>query len=135
MSRQAALAAILVLAGISTASCMDPLLISKESFGFTIKNDLAATVVVEGCSNTQCTQHDVRYTLAPGGSVKETGQPDGAARPWKVLTSSGRTIGCMPFRFSRRLTTDRAFGVSMHVPCGSDGGVGAIGRGDWPGAP
>jgi hypothetical protein len=132
--RKKALAAIFVLVSISASACMDPLSISKESFGFTIKNDLAVTVVVEACSNPGCTQADPGYTLAPHASIKEGGQPDGAVRPWKILTTSGSTLGCMPFRFTKRFDTAPTFGVSMHVPCGSDGGVGAIGKADWPDA-
>jgi hypothetical protein len=93
-----------------------------------------SAVVVEGCGNPACTQVDVRYTLAPHSSIKELGQPDGAVRPWKILTISGSTLGCLPFRFTKRFSSDPAFGASMHVPCGSDGGVGAIGKADWPGA-
>lgn len=133
-SQKKALAAIFVLVSISASACMDPLSISQESFGFRIKNDLPVTVVVELCSNPACTQDDVRYTLAPHASIEEVGQPDGAVRPWKILTTSGSTIGCMPFRFTKRFDTAPAFGVSMHLPCGSDGGVGAIGQADWPGA-
>jgi hypothetical protein len=113
---------------------MDPVSISKESFVFRIKNDMAVAVVVEGCGNPACTQFDVRYTLAPHSSIKELGQPDGNVRPWKIITISGSALGCMPFRFTKRFSTDPAFGASMHVPCGSDGGVGAIGKSDWPGA-
>jgi hypothetical protein len=131
-SQKKALGAIFVLVSISASACMDPLSISKESFGFTIKNDLPVTVVVELCSNPACTQDDVRYTLAPHASIKEGGEPDGAVRSWKILTTSGGTVGCMPFRFTNRFSTEPTFGVSKHVPCGSDGGVGAIGKADWP---
>jgi hypothetical protein len=115
---------------ISASACMELLSISQESFGFSIKNDLPVSVIVELCSNPACTQADVRCTLAPHASIKEGGEPDGAIRPWKIVTTSGITLGCMPFRFSAA----PAFGVSKHVPCGSDGGVGAIGQADWPDA-
>ena len=89
--RKKALALIFVLVSISASACMDPVSISKDPFVFRIKNDMAVAVVVEGCGKPACTQVDVRYTLAPHSSIKQLGQPDGAARSWKILTISGST--------------------------------------------
>lgn len=113
--------AIAALTGCSTP---------PDVYGFVVHNDLKHTVKVIQCMNMACTDQGTVDTLKPGANTSLDGLADGEVRAYKLELLSGKTIGCMPFRFKKY--EYGPFPLSEHVTCGSDSGAGEIGHRAWP---
>jgi hypothetical protein len=98
-------------------------------FGFSLRNDLHNTAVVESCLNTKCTNVNNPATLAPGQIAPDVGVPDQLLRAEKVYSHSGRVLGCLPFRFLTTPPSKVTVDLSRMAPCGESGG--SHGN-DWP---
>jgi hypothetical protein len=109
--------------GLLAAGCS---LDTNEPFGYQIRNDLSVTVVLRGCANVQCSNYNGRRVLLPGATTRELGYASRDTESWRVLSATGQPLGCLPFRWSKRLTSDKSFPVSLKVPCGSTTGA------EWP---
>jgi hypothetical protein len=109
--------------GLAAAGCS---LDTNEPFGYQIRNDLSVTVVLRACANVRCSTYNARRVLAPGATTKELGYATGDTESWRVLSTTGQPLGCLPFRWSKRLTSDKSFPVSLKVRCGSTTGA------EWP---
>src|ERR1700722_1034564 len=96
---------------------------AQEPFGFSILNDTVSPVIVRSCINMSCSQVAATYRLAPNQSLSVEGTADGILDAYKISTTVGRTVGCLPFRFEKRLNVDKNFKVSMNVPCRNDSGA------------
>lgn len=127
--RASRLILLVLILGLLAAGCS---LDTNEPFGYQIGNDSPVTVIIEDCKNAPCTRHNERIVLAPGTTSKQLGYASGDAQSWKVRSTSNRTLGCLPFRWHKRLTSDKSFPVSLKVPCGSTGGAATVGDDDWP---
>ena len=123
----------LVVAALVSDPGAESGLTNGDPFNLSIHNDSPDTVIVHSCINKTCDKYLQSVTLDPGKRDPEGGTADGLTRAFKITSSDGTVLGCMPFRFTRPLTVNPSFEVSTMVPCGSDGGVGSAGPGDWPG--
>jgi hypothetical protein len=105
-------------------------------FSVKVENDLSETVVVGACNGYAPSCSSVAYslTLSPGVSSSTSQEPDGTFRPMKVSTKSGRTLGCLPFRFDNVTPPTFVVRVSQMVPCGQSLGRKTTEGHDWPDA-
>jgi hypothetical protein len=118
----------IALAAVGGASGCDIL----EPYFTAVRNDLPIPVTVAACASYSCSRTALASSLASGQTTSLGAEPQGGYYSWIVFGPTGRPIGCLPFKFSRRPTTDLSVDVSEAVPCGSSGGVAATRGRDWP---
>jgi hypothetical protein len=95
-------AALLALAIVSEAvfhTSIDP---TESAFAVTLHNDTSSAVVVKQC-DAKCNSFHERDRLAPGESVPVNTSSDNVANWWAVTDNSGKTLGCLPLRYSQKV--------------------------------
>jgi hypothetical protein len=105
---------------------------NDNSFEITVLNNTPYVVVDQSCVNWSCSSHFNSVVLRPATSISDVEDPDGVVRPDRIVSTSGKVLGCLPFRFRSTPRTSRAVDVSEMVPCGSSGGAGPLHGRDWP---
>jgi hypothetical protein len=104
-----------------------------NSFNLELKNNMSMPVVVMICNGYGSCASVVYRTILKSGEYLPTAQEaDGISRPVQVRSLSGRTIGCLPFRFSRVPPATAVVTLSGAVPCGSSLGIKEAHGRDWP---
>jgi hypothetical protein len=114
---------VALVAQVAFHTSIDP---TEQSFQVTLQNDTAGTVVVKQC-DAECDSFHEQDRLAPGGSVEVNTSSDDVANWWAVTDSAGRTVGCLPLRYKRKIE-GLVVRISQHTSCpsgtaGSSSGV------------
>jgi hypothetical protein len=102
-----------------------------STFTLEVKNDTSQVVIDRQC-NITCNQFFTKVRLDPGQSTTDSESPDGVASPDELFSSSGSSLGCLPFRFSQIPPSSVTVRVSQAVPCGNSSGAKETGGHDWP---
>jgi hypothetical protein len=130
--RYLTLAAVGLVALLAGTGCVA----NDTLFDFNVTNNMGFAVIIRQCGNASCTNTSPPYsspiTLKNGQSYPDAGDPDGVLRAEKVFSLSGKTLGCLPFRFSDTPPATFAVRISQMVPCDRSGGSSAVGGHDWP---
>jgi hypothetical protein len=75
---------------------------TEQSFTVTLRNDTPSAVVVKQC-DVKCNSFHEKDRLPPGGSIPVNTSSNDVANWWAVSDSAGRTIGCLPLRYSHKV--------------------------------
>lgn len=122
-----ALVAIFLLPLLFLASCTA----NDNMFNLAITNDTSQAVRVGDCEGS-CQAFAYTLDLKPGQTANGGFNPNGYFTPMKVLSGSRRTLGCLPFKFSKTPPANANVDVSQKVPCGDSLGAKSVHGRDWP---
>ena len=76
---------------------------TEQSFAVTLHNDTSRAVVLKQC-DARCSSFHEQDRLSPGANVGVNTSGDNVANWWLVADeSSGRTLGCLDLRHSRKI--------------------------------
>lgn len=103
-----ALFVVTLISQVVFHSSIDP---TEQSFAVTLQNDTASAATVKQCDST-CNSFHEHDQLLPGASVLVNTSSADVANWWLVAGPSGRTIGCLPLRYSHSTS---AVGATMHI--------------------
>ena len=105
---------------------------SSEPYGVQVRNDLGHTVTLALCDSHNCSLTVDPWLLKPGQAGTVNVEINGGYGP-AILFGPGHTaLGCLPFRLSKRPSSNLVVLASTAVTCGSSGGVESARGKDWP---
>jgi len=107
-----ALLALSIVSDVVFHVNVDP---TESTFAVTLRNDTSAPVVVGMCAAT-CRSFHERVRLEPGHSVAVNTSADNVANWWSVSDAVGKTVGCWPLRYGRKVA-GLVVGVSARARC------------------
>jgi hypothetical protein len=119
--------AVIVTGSILLASCGA----DDSTFSIRVVNDTNKTVIDRQC-NITCDQLFDRVVISPGKYTTDTETPDGVPEPDRVISTSGLTLGCLPFKFNQTPSGTLSVNISKMVRCGKNDGTDAVHGLDWP---
>lgn len=107
---------------------------NDNPFTVTIVNDTSQTVLDHGYFVTQPgTSHGGGVvSLKPGHSFGEGEFANEGVDSDRITSLDGKTLGCLPFKFSQNPPVPVVVKISEMVPCDDSGGSSAVGGHDWP---